>query len=212
MAGRPTDRAQAGFTLAELLVAMTLLAFLSVALFGGLRFGARSWDAVVRDSDDRDRIALAQSFLRDRLGQVSLPGRWRGRDSYADTLLEGAPDRVAFSAPWLSSLALGGLYRFTLWYEPGIEPGDGRLMLAWQPADADPDSLDDLGDLAGERVLLDGVAEFGLSYLGIPEDAQELEWHDRWDEGPSPPDLVQIELVFADPGRFWPNFAVAIRY
>ncbi len=50
-------RRQAGFTLVELLVAMTLLAFLSITLFGGLRFGARSWEAVVDSSAERDHIA-----------------------------------------------------------------------------------------------------------------------------------------------------------
>ena len=67
-------RRQAGFTLVELLVAMTLLAFLSLTLFGGLRFGARSWEVVVDSSAERDRIATTQTFLRDRLGQLTLPG------------------------------------------------------------------------------------------------------------------------------------------
>ena len=67
-------RRQAGFTLVELLVAMTLLAFLSIALFGGLRFGARSWDVVIDSSVERDHIASTQIFLRDRLGQMTLPG------------------------------------------------------------------------------------------------------------------------------------------
>ena len=35
----------AGFTLVELLVAITLLALVSAALFGGLRFGARAWES-----------------------------------------------------------------------------------------------------------------------------------------------------------------------
>ena len=155
-------RRQAGFTLVELLVAMTLLAFLSVALFGGLRFGARSWEAVVDSSAERDRIASTQTFLRDRLGQLTVPGPAGLRQFDADGRLDGGPERVEFVAPWLSALSLGGLYRFTLWHD---DAGDGRLMLLWAPAEADPDALEELGDLAGERVLLDGVAEFSLSYL-----------------------------------------------
>ncbi len=38
-----TTRAD-GFTLVELLIAMTLVAMLSVLLFGGLRFGTRAAD------------------------------------------------------------------------------------------------------------------------------------------------------------------------
>ncbi len=105
---------QAGFTLVELLVAMTLLAFLSIALFGGLRFGARSWEAVIDSSAERDRIASTQTFLRDRIGQLTLPGAGRLRDIDDDRRLIGGSNWVEFVAPWLSALSLGGLYRFTL--------------------------------------------------------------------------------------------------
>lgn len=202
-------RRQAGFTLVELLVAMTLLAFLSVALFGGLRFGARSWEVVVDSSAERDRIASTQTFLRDRLAQVTLPGPARPRQTDGDGHLAGGPDEVEFVAPWLSALSLGGLYRFTLWHD---DTGDGRLMLRWQPAEADPDTLEELGDLAGQRVLLDGVTEVSLSYFGAADAEDEPEWLDQWESPDAPPRLVRIELAFADARRVWPGFVVAPKF
>jgi len=207
-------RRQAGFTLVELLVAMTLLAFLSIALFGGLRFGARSWEAVVDSSAGRDHIVSTQTFLRDRLGQLTLPGpagrRRLANDADADDAgLERGPERLEFAAPWLSALSLGGLYRFTLWHE---DTGDGRLMLSWQPAEADPDALEELGDLAGERILLDGVAEFSLSYYGAPDEDAEPEWLDQWENPDAPPLLVRVDLAFADARRVWPVFIVAPKF
>jgi general secretion pathway protein J len=203
------ERRQAGFTLVELLVAMTLLAFLSITLFGGLRFGARSWEAVVDSSAERDRIASTQTFLRDRLGQLTLPGPAGLRQSGDDGRLDGGPERVEFTAPWLSALSLGGLYRFTLWRE---DAGDGRLMLRWQPADADPDAVEELDDLAGERILLDGVAEFSLSYYGAVDGDAESEWLDQWENPDAPPRLVRVELAFADARRVWPDFVVAPKF
>jgi general secretion pathway protein J len=202
-------RRQAGFTLVELLVAMTLLAFLSIALFGGLRFGARSWEAVVDSSAERDRIASTQTFLRDRLGQLTLPGPAGLGNFDADGRLDGGPERLEFIAPWLSALSLGGLYRFTLWHE---DTGNGRLMLRWQPAEADPDALEELGDLAGERVLLDGVSEFSLSYYGAADEDAEPEWFDQWENPGAPPRLVRVDLAFADARRVWPVFVVAPKF
>ena len=211
------ERRQAGFTLVELLVAMTLLAFLSVSLFGGLRFGARSWEVVVDSSAERDDIASTQTFLRDRLAQLMLPTPGRRRDSNEDRDLNedgnfnGGPEQVEFIAPWLSALSLGGLYRFTLWHE-NEDIGDGRLMLRWQPADADPDALEALGDLAGQRVLLDGVDEVNLSYYGAVDEDAEPEWFDQWESPDAPPRLVRVQLAFAEAGREWPVFIVAPKF
>jgi general secretion pathway protein J len=193
----------------ELLVAMTLLAFLSIMLFGGLRFGARSWEVVVRSSTERDEIVATQTFLRGRLSELTLPGNGRLLRPDGEGRFSGEARRVEFIAPWLSALSLGGLYRFTLWYE---DIGDGQLLLRWRPAETDPDDLEDLGDLAGERVLLDGIAEFSLSYYGASEEDGPSGWRDQWENQDTPPRLVRVQLAFADARRVWPDFLVAPKF
>ena len=44
MSTRPPHDGEAGFTLLELLISMTLLGLLMLVVLGGLRFGARAWE------------------------------------------------------------------------------------------------------------------------------------------------------------------------
>ena len=173
-----------------------------------VRLGVRA-EELGFDSVWVNHHVLNVGYVRDRLGQLTLPGPAGLRRSDADGGLDGGPERVEFVAPWLSALSLGGLYRFTLWHE---DTGDGRLMLRWQPAEADPDALEELGDLAGERVLLDGVAEFSLSYYGAADEDAEPEWLDQWESPGAPPRLVRVRLAFADARRVWPDFVVAPKF
>ena len=63
-------RAEAGFTLLELLVSMTLLALLAIAMFGSLRFGARAWDRSEAHGAGMEQVRLVQQLLRRDLEQA----------------------------------------------------------------------------------------------------------------------------------------------
>ncbi len=64
------DSRQRGFTLLEILVAVTLLGLLMAALFGGVRLGVRAWEASGARLDDDARLTAVQDFLRERLTQA----------------------------------------------------------------------------------------------------------------------------------------------
>lgn len=195
---------QRGFTLVELLVAMTLLGLVSLMLFGGLRFGTRAWDSVVASSADRDRIVAAQRFLRQRLGGATAPGGRRQREISHALAVEGSDGEIAFTAPWMTALAYPGLYRFTLGHD------EGALVLSWQPdGEAETGTTE---DRTGARVLLDDVSALRLRYYGWPEDGDTPEWLDAWADAQTPPLLVGIDVEFSDPALYWPGFVVAPQF
>src|SRR5436853_188714 len=68
-------RAQ-GFTLLELLIALSLMALVAGVLFGALQLSARSWDAGEERSDRAGQMRLAQELLRTELGGA-FPFRWK---------------------------------------------------------------------------------------------------------------------------------------
>ena len=67
---RPRHPVDQGFTLLELLVAITLLGLLMAALFGGLRLGARVWETGETRLDASARVQIVQDFLRQRLAEA----------------------------------------------------------------------------------------------------------------------------------------------
>ena len=67
---RDLRAAEHGFTLLELLVAITLLGLLMAALFGGLRLGARVWETADARLDASMRTQIVQDFVRQRLTET----------------------------------------------------------------------------------------------------------------------------------------------
>lgn len=198
------DRPDAGFTLVELLVALTLLALLGTLMLGGFQFGARSWERVAEVSGHRDRVALTQSFLRRRLGDLSAPaGLYRDADTAA-LPLEGEAHAMRFLSEWQAGPAVSGLYLFRLWHD--AERAEVRL--GWQQVSGSATGTG--GEAAqGERVLLEAVSGLDIGYFGARPDTPQGGWSDRWESGDGALSLVTLKLAFTDPQRMWPPFAVA---
>lgn len=183
-------RAEKGMTLAELLVALTLLGMLSVMMMGGLRFGARSWERTEESSRHVNATVRVHAFLRGRLSETSRPDD-----------VTGETDNLAFSALWMAALGGAGFYEFELTRR------DEALVLAWRPvADENADS----DDLSGERTLLEGVTGLEIAYFGQPPGYPAAEWLDRWEPGWGAPRLIRIEAELADPRRDWPTLTVGL--
>jgi general secretion pathway protein J len=196
---------EAGFTLVEVLVSLTLLALLSTMLLGGFQFGARSWERVTTVSEERDRVYATHSFLRQSLGTVALPSGLV-RQAGATTLPVAGTDSVlGFVAPWRAGPVVSGLYLFRLWHDDGE---GGQLMLSWRQVSGTETAGNNEG-ASGERVLLDGVAGMKLAYFGTLPEAPQGIWSDRWDTRSGRLLLLSLEIEFVDPRRTWPPLIIA---
>ena len=110
-------RAQAGFTLVELVVAMVLLGAMLLLMYGGLNFAARGWDA--GDASGR-RIAdrrVGENFLRRELSEL-FPMRWKDPTRVL-VAFDGAQDHLRFVSSRPDGFSLGGLAIATAFARPG---------------------------------------------------------------------------------------------
>ena len=88
-------QAAAGFTLVELLVAITILGMLAALVFGGFRFGNRAWERAQTHVDHTSEIQLVQSFLRRRLGAAAPV--WKRAERRDQSLeFDGQGSRLSF--------------------------------------------------------------------------------------------------------------------
>lgn len=201
-----SSRLSPGYTLVELLVALTLFGLIALLMSGTFRFGARAWDAGARQIDRVGQVEAVQTLLRRELSQARLLVLKTAAPE-PEPVFVGESGELRFAAPLSVQHRNGGLYIFRLGLS-GSASSD--LVVGWQTYRPDA-SLDDTS-LQEQVVLLREVADIQLSYFGSLQDDLEPRWHSEWNDAGGLPDLVRVDLVFPKvDSRFWPSFVVSLR-
>jgi general secretion pathway protein J len=199
-------RAQAGFTLLETVIALTLLAVMLGLLFGGMRTGIRAWEAGTTRGDQADQALLAASFLRKEL-TAAYP--WRFKDPLVLKLaFRGTPESVRFVSMRPADLGGGGLAFVSLAYEPDRAGEGGRLVMRRAPAASEAVDFAAV-DATDPFALLDGVGAARFSYFGSQDDVTPPAWSGSWENPQRIPTHVRIELSLVRAKL--PDVVVALR-
>ncbi len=208
------DRAerQKGFTLLEVLIAITLFGLLAVLLFGGLRLGTRVWERSGENLSGNSRVEIVQTFLRRQLSQT-FPLVVLGPEDQIEPHLEfaGRPDTISFVTVLPSYLGLGGLYLTTIAVEPQRRSRLSRLVMRWRLYNLSADA--ELAGMSGPRyawetVLLDNIQQAEISYFGVVDSDSSAQWVDQWSDERRLPLLVRVRAVLAN-GLAWPDLVIA---
>lgn len=188
---------QCGFTLLELLIAITLLVLLTGMLYGGLDLASRRYQGQSHHLDRSTQIALVQNFLRAQLSDArALPA-----PGGAAVQFDGRPDGISFVSRGPASANVGGLAQLNVAYVPGVSGTSGTLSVHWQPSAPTVASRD--------SILLARVRRVEFSYFGALTPSEAPTWHTSWQSLPALPSLVRLSLEFAD-GERMPTLVIAI--
>ena len=193
-----SHRGQTGFTLLELVVAITLMGLVLVMLYSGLRLGLNGWDSGEARAEATNRLRLVEEFLRRQLAQ-SMTVYWTNDRQERILVFAGQANHIEFVAPMLAQLGPGGLYRVR------IEGGDGRLWIRWRPyLPADPNAGEER-----QTVLLEGVSSIEWAYFGVERDDEpHPQWRSTWASPTRRPLLARLNLTVQ--GQPWPDLVVAL--
>lgn len=199
---------QRGFTLLELLIAITLLGMILVLVFAGLRLGVRSWDSAQASVDSMNTVRAIEGVLRRELTQV-YPYRWK-KGLPQRLAFQGERYRVSFVAPLPARIDGGGLFAISV----DLEQTGREKRIVWKqvPVSSEMEDFSALSD-AKENVLAEtkgeGKAEeVWLSYFGPQTDGADPTWSDHWDNTKAFPSLIRVQVTLTG-GEPWPDFVVA---
>lgn len=196
---------QAGFTLVEALVAITLLGLLSTALTAGLRLGLDAWTRGSAHSDQLSRALAVQGLLRDVVGQAY--PYFSSRDPTQRSIdFDGTSETLALLAPAPIALGVSGRSRFKL--STARRNGLSDLILTSQPELSDADAPSTIET----KTLLAGMASIEFAYFGKLRSETIARWHDQWTGQIALPQLLRIQVRFPDGDtRLWPDLVIAPR-
>ena len=202
-------RAQ-GFTLIELMIALSRFALMSAVLFGSLQLAGRTWDAGEAKAEANSGMRLAGDYLRGQLA-AQHPQRMR-RIAEFPLLFSGTREEVRFSAPLPGRVGVGGMWFYRLAVVEAAGKGKSALVLERMVPDVNSTTMPDF-NTAERSVLADDITSLKVGYLGRDRGSSfdiAPTWRDRWDDPQLLPVLIRIDVV-PRVGSPWPALVVAPR-
>jgi len=199
--------ARSGFTLLEMLLALTLLSLIMGALLGGLHMGRRSWETG-RLYEGVSEVEEAARAIADELARV-YPVLVPRRDNAAVAAFIGHSDGCRMVA--LSEG--GGQYGGLILTDMGADPSAATPTLGlWTKVfRAEEFETGGRGAMQAVTVVRD-VAYFSLSYFGAVEQGKPPVWTDDWSEREGLPLLVRVKIGAYRFGKVVDaSFVVALR-
>lgn len=190
-----------GFTLIELIIAMTILAMLSISLSGVISLGARSASIGERKTEQARRFRVATSIIVRQLRSAAPYKVPTEDDDKPEPYFIGERQRLGFVTTLPQSPNDTGLAVVSYWYE------DDTLMMSELPyfAAFSGDRLDENTDhLIFSTPLLYNVRDVKFSYRR--SDFGGEGWNDNWDaiDENRLPAAVRIEVEPSTPdGPAW---------
>lgn len=197
-----------GFTLVELLLAITLMSILLGLTYTGLRAAARASERGEKMLAIGGEIRASHQFVRRQLNQMLPLSFALTDDSDASRIVfEGDAKHIQYVAPMPGYLGSGGPQVQLLELAGGT---DGRVL---QFSHALLQGYEEGQLFARDPViLLEGVESAGFEFLGLDEEGEVTGWVSSWDQPELLPVAVRLNIELSDQIQIrWPDLVAGVR-
>lgn len=196
-----------GFTLIEILIALTLFSLILVMVFSTLHSSNKSWQASDKQSELNDERRLVFNFIRKQLSEtvplILIDGKKNA------VIFKGEPEQAYFVSRLPAHRGGGGLHLLSL--AVSKQEDDSSLILRYQAITADMDLYEDHPDEDIETVsLINNVDSIEYAYFGQKNEDKKPSWYDEWKDEERLPRMLRIQISSKD-SSFWPELFVNIR-
>lgn len=192
-----------GYTLLELLVAIAILALMSVPLATGASYGIERWEKGQKAASQAERDMLVRRRLQSWLEGSYLFDRYRHASASTPAIV-GDEAYIAFSTVTYPDTSRNTLSRVILYLEEGVFIASLTPDFAIYGGDIEPTHV----------TLADGVEGLTVEYLDQWSTPNLPSWVNAWPVNPDHQDLapaaIKLKLTFADNQRSWPELIVPL--
>jgi general secretion pathway protein J len=192
---------QEGFSLVEVVIALSLAAIMSAGFLGAMRVMADSSSRISDVSDRTADMSLIADFLRQSFGSAQHLSYRNGHDDATSDGVGPFFRGVERHVRWVGALpvrhGVRGLHFLTLRV---VERGDGKQDLVLDYLPYSGEQRIPQWEQMRSHIILPDIASFSLAYRGAGQNAQ---WRSEWEGMADLPVAVRVSIRAAD--RYWPE-------
>ena len=200
----PCASHQCGFTLIEVLIAMTLLSIMVVLLFSSLKICADSWEKGESKITDVNEVAVVYNFFQRHLS-IAKP-LWNDLSEEEKVFsFKGKAQSLQFISSFPASAGRSGLQLFSL----DLQEEDNEQVIKVTITPFFPVAEGEEWHKE-EVTLIKHVTEFSMAYFGSIDGVSEGSWQEEWLDIDFLPRLVKINIKLENE-IFWPEMIIDLK-
>lgn len=195
-----------GFTLIEVVIAISLLSIMMVLLFASMRIGAESWNTSESKLDSVNKKAVVYQFFKQHLSMAKPVFELNDPNQVTDIsqtklVFQGSAEAVIFVAGLPMASAHKGLQIFKV----GLDPKKSDKLTVWLTP-----YLLRKRQKTEQADLLEGVESIKFAYFGQSTIDSIAMWSEQWERVDQQPQLIKVSIKLKDES-FWPDMIFPLK-